>query len=214
MTVLQSYSHIAFTCMVRSLEQTRLEVRNQLLRPDRITPVVETEGEVDLGEIYLEAPLPGGRHPAKALFFAPRIAPQVTVMFANYADGWQTLSACISKRIPEPIYRFALSADEHDWPMYLFEIWEGGVQRRHVSVIKDVDRWKFWQTGEPLPEEDVAVYKKRRIRDRLTRQYLVSLAERLGFPVGDDRFWQSDSKAVYFEEQRTAEPQSPPARSR
>ena len=152
--------------------------------------------------IYTRSPLPGGRHPAKVMLFAPRIAPQTSVLFANYEDGWPTLAVCTSMRIPEPVYRFALSTDDDEWPKNLFEILDGGVTRRHVSILKDVDRWVFWQKGEPIAEEDVEEYRNRRIRHRLTREYLVSLATRLHFPIADDGFWESDSEAVYFEEQR------------
>jgi len=123
-------------------------------------------------------------------------------MFANYADGWQSLAVCVSKHVSGKVFRLAVGSEREEWPLYLFEVVEGGRERRHVSVVKDVDRWKFWQTGDPLPEEEVTVYRKRRIIDRLSRQYLVSLAERLGFPIDDDRFWESDMMAVYFEEQR------------
>lgn len=200
MTVLQAYSHIAFTCMKSGLAEVRAVAREQLLRPGRVPPVLEIERSMNLEDIYSQAPPAGGRHPAKALFFAPRIAPHATVMFSNYADGWQTLAVCLSKLLPVPVYRFALCTTEAEWPIQLFEIWQGGTQRRHVSVIKDVDRWKFWQSGVPLPEESAKMYERRRIQEKLTSEYLASLAERLGFPVRDDRFWQSDSKAAYFEE--------------
>jgi len=201
-TLLETYSHIGFTSVPTRLEHVVRTVRDVLSSPPAMH-VNETEAPLSLPEIYSDRPLPGGRHPSKVMLFAPRVAPESTVVFANGEDGWQTLSVCLSKALPiTRVYRFAMSTDKDEWPLFRFEVWQAGVQKRHVSVIKDVDRWKFWQTGEPLREEDVAAYRTRRVRDRLTREYLVLLAERLGFPVGDDRFWQSDSKAVYFEEQR------------
>jgi len=210
-TVLESYSHIGFTCVTRPLADVTAAVRRTLRRPELRRPFVRKTGKVDLARIYSSAPPPGSLHPKHVLAFSPTTSPDSTVVFANRADGWQTLSVAISKLIPDHVYCFALSNGD-EWPLYRFEVLDSGDTLRHVSVIKDVDRWKFWQTGEPLAEEDVAVYKKRRIKDRLTREYLVSLAERLGFPIGDDRFWQSDSEAVYFEEQRAARRQSPEAR--
>lgn len=207
MTVLAGYSHIGFTCFLQNQADVREAVRQQLSRWG--LHVSESEGRVDLAQIYSVAPRPGGRHTMKAMFFRPMMTPGSTVMFANYADGWQSLAVCISKLLSGHAYCFAISNGD-EWPLYRFEQLHAGDTVRHVSVIKDVDRWNFWQTGEPLPEEDVTVYQRRRIKDRLTREYLIALAQRLGFPIDDDRFWQSDSKAVYFEEQR-AERHEPPS---
>lgn len=200
MTVLDRYSDIGFTCFTQDLKEVRAVVRRELTRAGIYA--LESEADVDLTQIYTISPRPGGKHPKKVMFFCPKSHPGSTVMFANLADSWMTLAVCVSKFVSGPIYCFALGSDKQEWPRYLFETLEGGKMRRHVSVIKDVDRWKFWQVGEPLPEEDVAIYRKRRIRDRLDREYLVSLAERLGFSIGDDCFWQSNSKAVYFEEKQ------------
>jgi len=201
MRVLDTYSHIGFTCFPRSLEEIRCAVRRVLQSPPPIQ-FTEREVKLQLAEIYTDAPLPGGAHPAKVMLFSPSIALESTVFFANYVDGWQTLVICISKLISCRIYDFALGSESDKWPLYRFEVLEGGVQARHISVIKDVDRWKFYETGEPLPEEDATMYRKRRIKDRLPRSYLVELASRLGFEVGDDRFWESAAQqAVYFEDQ-------------
>jgi len=170
---------------------------------------VESEAELDLARVYTECPRPGGAHPYKSIFFCPKSRPGSTVMFPNYEDGWSSLARGVSKLLPGRAFLFGLGSVRTEWPLYRFEMVTRGEALRHVSVIKDVDKWKFWQTGKPLPEEDAAVYRKRRIRDRLTREYLVSLAEGLDFPIGDDRFWESDSKAVYFEQHRVAQRPSP-----
>jgi len=79
----------------------------------------------------------------------------------------------------------------------------GVFDKIHITASPIELRQKIYETGEPLPEEDATMYRKRRINDRLPRSYLVELASRLGFEVGDDRFWESASQqAVYIEEQR------------
>jgi hypothetical protein len=157
---------------------------------------------VDLQAIYTDEPQPGGRRAKKVMFFSPRAAPRSTVMFANGEDGWLTLANCLSNRLPQcNVYIFKISSPRCEWPAYKFKLIRGTEIVRVISALKDVSRWEFWQEGEPLPEEDATEYTKRRVKDQLSREYLVSLAERLGFPVQDDEFWRSDSEAVYFEEQ-------------
>lgn len=200
MSVLDTYSQITVTCVARDIDTVAKTVRSVL--STSAVRCTDSTAPLRMSDIYSGEPVAGGRHSKKIVLFAPCVAHQCTAAFANLVDGWLTLAVCMSKRIPDPVYRFALGSDKREWPRRSFDLLKGGETIRHVSVIKDVDRWKFWQQGEPLPEEDVAVYSKRRIRDRLTWAYLVALAERLGFPVGEDRFWESDSDAVYFEEQR------------
>ncbi len=46
-----------------------------------------------------------------------------------------------------------------------------------------LQRWDFYQSGEPLPEEDVPGYAARRKRDRLNEERISQLLARLGaFP--------------------------------
>ncbi len=203
MTVLDGYTHIVITCFTDELSVVRAAVRQQLAKWNYLG--LESEADIDLTRIYAVSPRPGGAHPLKMMLFCPKSHPGSTVMFTNYQDGWHSLAVCVSKLVTGRVFHFGLGSERDEWPGYVFERLAKRKEVRHVSLIKDVDRWKFWQEGEPLPEEVTAVYRKRRVRDRLTREYLVSLAERLGFPVGDDRFWESEAKAMYFEQQRVAQ---------
>jgi hypothetical protein len=61
------------------------------------------------------------------------------------------------------------------------------VAARSVAAIQDDGRWRFHQSGDPLPEEDLAVYATKRIRERLDEAGMVGLLGRMGArPWADD----------------------------
>lgn len=49
---------------------------------------------------------------------------------------------------------------------------ETGAARRSIFAANDGGRWKFGQTGEPLPFEDLAAYARRPLRSRFTQDML------------------------------------------
>jgi hypothetical protein len=51
---------------------------------------------------------------------------------------------------------------------------------RSVHVGQDDKRWTFYEHGEPLPEEDVALYGARRKKDRLNEVLVSRFLGRLG----------------------------------
>lgn len=205
MSVLESYAFIGFHCISAPLDTVRIAVREQFIQWNRVFPVVESEGKLDLARIYRGEPRSGGAHPGKAMFFDPRAAPGRTVMFANYEDAWSSLAYCVSQRVPGPVYGFRIgdSAPMRD-PMYEFKVLENGKCVRVVYLMKD-PRWVFWQEGAPHPAEEPERYKSLRAKNRMSREYLVAVANRLGLAIDNDAFWESDSPAVYFEEQRPDE---------
>jgi hypothetical protein len=200
MAIIDRYRYIAFSCFVHDLEGVVAAVRQQVAEWDMA--MVETRSAFDMGEIYSHEPRPGGAHLLKSAFFAPSIRPEVTVMFANYEDGWSSLATMVTRRIGGTAYQFGVGSERCEWPAYRFQATEGGRIKRHVSLIRDVSDWKFHQVGDTRTEEIADLYRKRTKRDRLSREYLIGLAERLGFPVGDDGFWRSRVSGVYMEERR------------
>ena len=51
-----------------------------------------------------------------------------------------------------------------------------------------------------MPIETTAAYRQRRVKDRVTAAYVLSVAERAGYPIGDDAFWRTDEKSICFTE--------------
>jgi hypothetical protein len=82
-----------------------------------------------------------------------------------------------------------------EWPVNEFICYEGGTRRRVVRAMRDSPRWDFYSDGEVLPCEALESYGRRRVRDRLTREDLLSYLEAWGAPVRSDEFWRSSEPA-------------------
>jgi hypothetical protein len=67
---------------------------------------------------------------------------------------------------------------------------------RHVGWLKDGDRQTFSERGAPLPFEQVATYKARRVRDRLTKSQALGYAEALGVRPLDEAFYSSQGALI------------------
>jgi hypothetical protein len=67
---------------------------------------------------------------------------------------------------------------------------------RHVGWLQDGDRPKFAEQGAPLPFEQVATYKARRMRDRLTKNLVLGYAEALGVRPLDEAFYSSRGSLI------------------
>ena len=77
----------------------------------------------------------------------------------------------------------------------------GGEILRAVYAMND-GRWVFHQQGEPLDVEQVELYKKRRIRDRVTYGYVCDVAGRLGYDIRSPEFWKTKRDAFYYNERK------------
>ena len=60
---------------------------------------------------------------------------------------------------------------------------------RAVSAVQDLGRWEWSTSGKPQPFEDVAVYQRRRVRDRLTSDMLTAYCGALGIRPFDESFY-------------------------
>lgn len=63
------------------------------------------------------------------------------------------------------------------------------IVERYVQTFQEDKRWLFSQSGEPLPEEDVAGYATRRKRDRLNEERMSQLLARLGAFPWQEQFY-------------------------
>ena len=197
--MLDTYDFIAFSCFEDDIDTVLpLVASDESLRP------VPTDDwrqacPLDPGIIYADAPNPGGSVGNRVVFFAPEAVPRRTVMFASASDGWPSLAYVLGLRLQGAVIDFALSSAHNPWPRNAFDLSRGGKRVRHISAMKDDPRWVFWQQGDVLPEEDAEAYDRRLVRDRFNREGVVGLARRLGWPIDQDDFWQSQ-RAHYFQQ--------------
>ena len=73
------------------------------------------------------------------------------------------------------------------------------VTKRHVQSAQEDSRWTFFQSGVPLPEEDVAGYDVRRKRDRLNEKRVAELLARLGAQPWREDFYALPGKIFVVE---------------
>jgi hypothetical protein len=74
---------------------------------------------------------------------------------------------------------------------------DGNVVLRSVNAHFEGPRWRFYETGATLPEEDVAGYSARKIRDRLNEGRVASLLARLGAEPWQEAFYALPEKRVF-----------------
>jgi hypothetical protein len=110
-------------------------------------------------------------------------------MVSNLADGWLTLATATSLQLGCRCWRFTVSDEREQFPRNAFSLIQAGSDLRVVSAQRDDPSWVFYEDGQPLSVEEESAYKRRRIRDRVSREYVISLAEKAGFPIGQDAFW-------------------------
>ncbi len=113
-----------------------------------------------------------------------------TIAVSNVTDGWVTLCNAIAFHAKTDLYTFSFSEEEDPDARNALEYRDYSspqMKERVVHAMKD-PRWAFYEKGEPLYFEDVANYKKRKIKDKVNKQILVSYCNRLGLNVEDPDF--------------------------
>jgi hypothetical protein len=76
--------------------------------------------------------------------------------------------------------------------------WDGSaVVERSVRAMQEDKRWLFFQSGPPLPEEDVGGYEVRRKRDRLNEARVAELLARLGASPWSEEFYALPEKRCF-----------------
>jgi hypothetical protein len=142
-----------------------------------------------------------GAEAARGVLFTPGSGNSLgAAMLTNLVDGWQTLGFAASARLGCSCWQFTISNRE-EYPRNAFTLIKDGHRKRVVSVQRD-RQWVFFATGDVLDIETEAVYRQRRLKDRVTPEYVLALAKKAGFPIGEDAFWATDASNIVFSETR------------
>jgi hypothetical protein len=117
---------------------------------------------------------------------------------AAVASGDYFVSSYASERFGFSLVSVRSTAPDCSNAINEFVVYEGkGTKpRRFVRVMLGEPSWDFYTEGQPLPFEDARAYKARRIRDRFTREMLLTYVEHWGAPVRSPDFWQSAGDAM------------------
>lgn len=118
-----------------------------------------------------------------ALFELASPSPAILIE-SNLTDGYRSLSHMLARTLSTETFAIVRSkpAGRDEWPIEEFGLInesQGGYVR-HLWAALDTSGWKFGNTGELWEFEDPDRYKKRRIRDRFTRDQIIQFLEWLG----------------------------------
>ena len=154
-----------------------------------------SEQELDLSVLYSVAPPKGGAHFPGFLLWEPTNQPGTTAMLSNCMDGLQRRLLFLNQIYGRECMRVLLSRDYNYMPECCFEFFGERGQHRRVEVFRE-RKWEFRSEGEPLAFEDLAIYRRKVLRERLTPEIIVGYLSRAGWEVAEDMFWMSEEKAV------------------
>lgn len=105
--------------------------------------------------------------------------PDIIFFASKQVDGLNSLCYMLRKKIQCAMLQCSLSnkASEHN-PMYRFHYTNALGEERIIMAYKE-DKWIFYQSGIPLSFENIELYRKHRIKDRLNnniiKDYLLKL---------------------------------------
>ena len=94
-------------------------------------------------------------------------------------------------------FKISTSLPGPEYPMNQLMAYSEGGCTRVVYAMRDEPNWAFFSEGALLAVERPEHYKRRRIRDRLTREILVDYLRDLDIDIADDDFWHATGPAVY-----------------
>ncbi len=192
-----THRFLAFTLVQSPLPQVDKAIETEL---DRIAPHRFSRhlGKLQLLNLYETAPPPGGAHLYKIAIYSPCIAPDCTLIMTNLADSWSSLSYLVSKIVRSEQLLVISSEQDVRYPMNRFELWRNGQSARSVMVMRDSDKWVFYERGVAEPFEEPELYAQVQKRKRLTRDILLRYVKKAGWDVASPDFWTATGETVYY----------------
>lgn len=118
-----------------------------------------------------------------------------TLFVSSVADGYSSMIYMVSKRVPGLHLSVQVSSLSCEYPRNAFAAIEANKEVRVVYAMRDTNAWDFFEKGEALPFEDLALYRSRQKRDRLTPEIISEYLARFGYGSLDKDFWISVAPA-------------------
>ena len=122
-------------------------------------------------------------------------------------DGYDSLCWCITGNHHLATLHWAAHDETTTFQSgasFTYRSWNDAIVERSVYAGREDDQWTFHQVGTPLPEEDLATYQKRRVRDRLNESLMKDLLARFGAAPWSEQFY--DLNRSSFVIRRTSPP--------
>jgi hypothetical protein len=192
---IDKFTYLVFNCIEGRLEKVFEEFQQIIDKFDETW--IFNRADLNIEQIYFPAPPHGGAQYIEFVLWEPAIQKGSTICMVNSRCGWAHFIRKYSQYYKRPCQHIAFSNQYDDYPAFFFYYHEHGKRQRIIQALKDDPKWVFYQEGEPLPFENLSHYKKRRIRDRLTRDIIIEYSKMLGWDIEDENFWKSNKLAIY-----------------
>lgn len=196
MAIAASYTCLTFTCLQVSPDEAQRCISGWIERVGLGRWRYE-RGPLDVKRIYFPEPPASSGHLTRHALWTPANRSSGSVFMIDLHDGWHGVALTVSEQTNTPAMIVCMTTPDDEYPSWSFSLYERGEMRRHVQAFLDSDAWKFHTHGDPMPFENLDYYRRRRIRDRLSREILAEYLLALGWDIGDDRFWSSEEPAIY-----------------
>ena len=135
----------------------------------------------------------------KAFFYNPSCDSSKTIMVSNLFDGWYTLCNIVSRKLACKCYLLEMCEYNVSEPKNCLTYIDGFAITRVVYVLKEGKRWLFFEQDNPLWFEEADHYKQRIKKKRLSREILIGYCYKLGLPINNFDFWETDKNGIYLE---------------
>lgn len=116
----------------------------------------------------------------------------------NYEDGWDTLINKMHQDFKTRIYTITVTDSKNLSSKFLFQFL--GKEVRLIQLMKDDGKWEYFEKGNPLLIENEVYLKSKKITQKLNKNIIIEYLQKTGYDLNIDQFWNSDNKAVYFEQ--------------
>lgn len=110
--------------------------------------------------------------------------PNVVFFMSNMADGFLTVWYNIRKDLQCESISCRIWRNDEPYPLNEFYYTNSKGEERYVRSMKE-DRWSFFEIGNPLPIEDLSLYKKRFHKDKMNMKIVLEYLNRMGISFED-----------------------------
>jgi len=157
--------------------------------------------KVDFKKVCSSRVIPYNSNKVKFLLYEPASNPGSTVFFPNFADGWYTAVNNYTRLNNKSAYQVGFTIDNaREHPAYFFSYFyvdKGQIKDRTVHAIKE-DKWVFYAGETSLAIEDTNNYTRKRIKDRINNEIIISYLQKAGYDLTNNNFYKSNKNATLF----------------
>ncbi|NUF50244.1 hypothetical protein [Gilliamella sp. ESL0250] len=136
----------------------------------------------------------GGALPPVGAFYYSCVNDNKLIFVSNSSDGWDSLLYCITEANHSSYLSFRILSGAY--PLIEMSFTDSGETVRLVRAMKE-DKWLFYEKGDLLWFEDKEQYNKKRIRDRVTYDLLLSYSKKNDIDFSSSNFFKTKKESLW-----------------